>query len=92
MRLIKIFILLTLFIFAKEQTVVIEVDGMTCPLCTSAIKKSLKKTKGVIKAKVILNSKKATVKYDDNLTDIETLLKAIKNVGYSGKIIKGVDK
>jgi mercuric ion binding protein len=84
--------LLTLFVFAKEQTVVIKIEGMTCPLCTSAIKKSLKKTKGVIKAKVILNSKKATVKYDNNLTNIENLLKAIKNVGYSGKIIKGVDR
>jgi len=75
-------------LYAEVKTVVIEVEGMTCPLCTTAIKKSLKKTKGVIKAKVKLSTKKATVTYDNKLTNKTKLLKAIKNTGYKGKIFK----
>ncbi|NPA73395.1 MAG: heavy-metal-associated domain-containing protein [Epsilonproteobacteria bacterium] len=75
-------------LYAEVKTVVIEVEGMTCPLCTTAIKKSLKKTKGVIKAKVKLSTKKATVTYDNKLTNKTKLLKAIEKVGYKGKILK----
>jgi mercuric ion binding protein len=64
---------------------------MTCPLCTTAIKKSLKKIDGVTKATVILNSKKATVYFDDKVRKKE-LLDAIKNVGYIGKIEKIVNQ
>jgi len=81
-------VLFTASLFAEVKTVVIEVEGMTCPLCTTAIKKSLKKTKGVIKAKVKLSTKKATVSYDNKLTNKTKLLKAIEKVGYKGKVLK----
>ncbi len=81
-------VLFTASLFAEVKTVVIEVEGMTCPLCTTAIKKSLKKTKGVIKAKVKLSTKKATVTYDNKLTNKTKLLKAIEKVGYKGKVLK----
>jgi len=83
-------ILITL-LFAVQKTAVIEAEGMTCPLCTSAIKQSLRNTPGVIKAKVILNTKKATVVFDDSKTDISRLLHAIEAVGYKGKVLE-VDK
>jgi len=76
------------FLFGAEKVAVIEIEGMTCPLCTSAIKRSLKTTPGVIKAKVILNTKTATVLFDDSKTEPKKLLNAIKVVGYKGKIIK----
>lgn len=65
----------------------IHVEGMTCPLCSTAIKKSLKKIDGVTKAKVLLNTKKATVYFEDKVTKQE-LLNAIKDVGYSGTVEK----
>ena len=83
----KIFISLILalsFSFASKVAT-IHVEGMTCPLCTTAIKKSLKKIDGVTKAKVLLNSKKATVYFEDRVKK-EQLLKAIEDVGYKGKI------
>jgi mercuric ion binding protein len=89
MRFFTLLVLMGVFTFGKVA--VIKVDGMTCPLCTTAIKKSLKKVKGVIKAKVILNSKKATVVYDDSVKTRE-LLKAIERVGYKGKIINITNK
>ena len=75
-------------LFGGEKVRVFQIDGMTCPLCTSAIKRSLKMTPGVKSAKVILNTKKATVIFDDEKTDTEKLLKAIEVVGYKGKLLK----
>ena len=74
--------------FSFAKIAVIEVEGMTCPLCTTAIKKSLKKIDGVKKAKVILNSKQATVYFGNNVKK-EQLLDAIKKVGYKG-VIKSI--
>ncbi len=86
MRYLTLLAITVTFGFAKIA--VIEVEGMTCPLCTTAIKKSLKKIDGVKKAKVILNSKQATVYFGKNVKK-EQLLDAIKKVGYKG-VIKSI--
>ncbi len=86
----KAFLLIALSIgilLAKEATVHIAITGMTCPLCTMTIKKNLKRQTGVTKAKVILNTHTATVTYDDTKVQNKTLLKAIEEVGYKGKVI-----
>ena len=70
-----------------DRIATIEVEGMTCPLCTVAVKRSLKHTPGVLKAKVRLNTRKATVRYTDDLNETK-LLKAIKKAGYTGKILR----
>ncbi len=88
MRILLLTLALFGVIFAKEQSVKIKIEGMTCPLCTMTIKKNLKKQKGVIKAKVKLNSQMANVKFDDSLIKKEKLLEAIKEVGYKGEFIK----
>jgi len=82
--LLSLFLLLSFGFASKVAT--IHVEGMTCPLCTTAIKKSLKKIDGVTKAKVLLNSKTATVYFENGVTE-EALLNAIKDVGYTGKIV-----
>ncbi len=81
------YILATICIFGySNKLAIIKIDGMTCPLCTVAIKRSLKHTKGVLKAKVRLNTQKATVTYSDDINE-SLLLDAIKKAGYKGKII-----
>ena len=77
-------------LFAKVQKVVIDVEGMSCPLCTMTIKKNLKKQNGVIKAKVKLSTNSAFVIYDDKNITKEQLIKAIDEVGYKGKIKKEI--
>ena len=84
MKLILTMLLLSSFGFAAKVAT-IHVEGMTCPLCTTAIKKSLKKIDGVTKAKVRLNTKTATVYFDDKVTN-KQLLKAIEDVGYKGVV------
>ena len=69
-----------------DKIATIEVEGMTCPLCTVAIKRSLKQTPGVLEAKVRLNTRKATVRTADDLNETK-LLEAIEKVGYKGKIL-----
>ncbi|RLA72724.1 MAG: heavy-metal-associated domain-containing protein [Epsilonproteobacteria bacterium] len=81
-------LLLTFTISFAAKVAVIHVEGMTCPLCTTAIKKSLKKIDGVTKAKVLLNSKKATVYFDGKVSE-DALLQAVKDVGYTG-VIKSI--
>ena len=77
------FISSTLF---ADKIAIIKIKGMTCPLCTVAIKHSLKKTSGVVKAKVKLNTQKATVVFKED-TNSSNLLKAIKKAGYEGEIL-----
>lgn len=86
MKKLLLFIFLSLSVFAKE--VEIEVEKMHCPLCTTMVKKAIKKVDGVKKVSVKLNTKKATVNYDESKTDIKTILEAIKTTSYEGKVIK----
>jgi len=69
-----------------DKTAVIDISGMTCPLCTHAIKHSLKETPGVLRAKVKLNTHQATVTFRNDL-NVTQLLKAIEKAGYSGKVL-----
>ena len=87
MKKLILLVILGSFLFAEVKTAIIKIDGMTCPLCTTAIKRSLKKLDGVIKAKVRLNTQKATVKYNDKSVSKKELIDAIKRVGYTGRIL-----
>jgi len=87
MKKLILLIILGSFLFAEVKTAIIKIDGMTCPLCTTAIKRSLKKLDGVIKVKIRLNTKKATVVYNDKKVSKKQLLKSIVNTGYKGKFI-----
>ncbi|WP_456430560.1 heavy-metal-associated domain-containing protein [Nitratifractor sp.] len=74
-------------VLAGDKVAVIDVEGMTCPLCTVAVKRSLKKTSGVLKAKVRLNTHQATVRFREDL-NTSKLLEAIEKAGYKGKILR----
>lgn len=80
-----------LFLFSSsfaEQVFTIKVEGMTCKMCVLAIKKSLKDVKGVKKADVSLEKKKAVVITEDFVKP-QKLLKAIQRAGmYKGTILK----
>lgn len=69
-------------ISAAEQSVILSVPGMNCPVCPITVKKSLQQVAGVKSVNVIYESKTAEISFDDKLTDIKSLLKATENVGY----------
>ena len=78
---ILIFFLMSL-IFASN-TSLIKVEGMHCPLCTTAVKKAIKQLDGVQNVSVRLNTKEVTVTYDEKVK-IQDILTAIKTTSYEG--------
>ena len=72
-----------LTVFAAEsQTVVLDVQNMTCELCPITVKKALDKVPGVAATKIDLAKKTATVKFDPERANMAALVKATTNAGY----------
>lgn len=75
---------------AQAKTEVIPVSG-NCGMCKANIEKAAK-TAGVSVADWNKDSKMLTVKYDEKKTSTEKIQKAIANVGYDTRDVKGVDE
>ncbi len=88
MKKLLLLTLLPIIALATTKVATLNIKGMTCLLCTTAIKKSLKHTNGVLKVKVHYNTKKAIVTFDDTKAIKKDLLNAVKNTGYSAQILK----
>lgn len=43
MKVVLVLVMISIALYAETKTALIKVTGMTCPMCTTAIKKSLKK-------------------------------------------------
>jgi periplasmic mercuric ion binding protein len=68
------------------QTVVLDVQNMTCALCPITVKKSLQQVPGVADAKVDLDKKTATVRFDPDRTSAADLVNAITEAGYPSAV------
>lgn len=81
----KIFVLFLLFVnfLLASNISVIKVEGMHCPLCTTAVKKAIKELDGIEKVSAILNTKEVTVIYNEK-TNLQKILDAIKTTSYEG--------
>jgi mercuric ion binding protein len=71
---------------ADPQTVVLDVQNMTCELCPITVKKALDKVPGVAMAKIDIAKKTATVKFDADQTNVAVLVSATTNAGYPSTI------
>ena len=67
---------------AEPQTVVLDVQNMTCELCPITVKKALDKVPGVASIKIDFNKKTATVKFDPDRANVATLIMATTHAGY----------
>lgn len=67
----------------KNDSVMIEIEGMHCTGCSSAIEKALNRNKGVINASVNLTAEKAYIDYDATLISVEELKESIEQAGYN---------
>jgi copper chaperone len=68
------------------KTTRLQVSGMTCGHCQSAVEKALQNQPGVRNATVHLDSGAAEVEYDEKAVAVEQLLAAVKEEGYSATI------
>ncbi|MCK8086072.1 mercury resistance system periplasmic binding protein MerP [Vibrio sp. 1CM8B] len=67
---------------AKEQVVELDIPSMTCPVCPITIKAALNKVDGVSSVETSLTDKIARVTFDDEVTDIASLVITTTEAGY----------
>lgn len=67
---------------ATPQTAVLDVQNMTCSMCSITIRKALEKVPGVMDTKVDYDHKTATIKYDPDKASPPALVKATTNAGF----------
>ncbi len=72
--------------FAGEQTVTLEVSGMTCASCPYIVKQTLAAVDGVAEVEVSFAEKTAVVTFDDNKTDVAALILATTDMGFPSKM------
>lgn len=82
-----ILILLVAVSLYGQKSLEFVVDGMHCPLCTTAVKRAIRSVDGVVEVKATLNTKKVVVACEDSVT-VESILAAIKTTGYEGVLTK----
>lgn len=76
----------------RQQTVTLNIQNMTCAMCTFTIKKALQKVAGVRQVAVDYDSKTAVVIYDSLKTDSAALIKATTDAGYPGTLAAPVSR
>lgn len=73
---------------AVSQTVVFNVQNMTCSLCPVTVKKALLKVPGVENAKVDFEHKTAIVSFDPAKANTAALVKATTDAGFPATVHK----
>lgn len=63
----------------------LKIEGMHCAGCSTRLEKVLNDLEGVETAKVSLEEKKATIKYDETKINIENIKEAIEDAGFKGE-------
>ncbi len=69
-------------VYKGTKKIILRIGGMTCASCSQTIEKALKKTEGVEEANVNLATEKATVVYNQAITDYEKIKMAVEDTGY----------
>ncbi len=64
------------------KTVRFQLETLTCPSCITRIEGVLNKEPGVEKAKVLFNSSKVKVEYNEDKVSAKRLAEVIEKVGY----------
>ena len=63
----------------------LKIEGMHCAGCSTRLEKVLNNLDGVEIAKVSLEEKKATIKYDETKISLESIKEAIEDAGFKGE-------
>ena len=67
---------------------VLKIMGMTCTACARSVEKTLQSTEGVNEASVNFPVEKAYVTFNDGVTGIDALLKAVESAGYTATVME----
>lgn len=72
--------------WADLKSVTLAVPGMDCPVCPVTVRKALEKVGGVLEVTVDLESRTATVAYDDGQVEPLTLTQATTDAGFPSTV------
>lgn len=70
----------------SSQSVILELQNMTCALCKFTIKKALQGVEGVEDANVDYDTKTANVTFNPQKTSVDSLIKATTDAGYPATV------
>lgn len=79
-------LLLAPCVFAAQQTVTLDVKGMTCAACPITVKVALTNVAGVSRAHVDYEKRQVVVTYDDTHATIDKLTRATANAGFPSSV------
>lgn len=65
------------------REITLSVPGMDCPVCPITVRRALGNVDGVTEADADLKTREARVRFDPDRTDIDTLITAVRNSGFS---------
>ncbi|KAN0041192.1 hypothetical protein ACTFIV_003728 [Dictyostelium citrinum] len=71
---------------AENNTVVLNIGGMTCSSCVGIIESFVSNVQGVIECRVNLAMETARVVYDPDLTGVRDIIRNIEDVGFTAQI------
>ena len=63
----------------------LKIEGMHCAGCSTRLERVLNNLEVVETAKVSLEEKKATIKYDETKISLESIKEAIEDAGFKGE-------
>jgi len=66
----------------SSQAATLVVENMQCGGCMTTIERALRSVPGVTEARTNLSAKRATVVFDDQVTDMQALIEELNRVGY----------
>ncbi|MFL5584308.1 MAG: heavy metal translocating P-type ATPase [Gemmatimonadaceae bacterium] len=70
----------------NEESVALEVTGMTCAACQARVQRALAAEPGVIDASVNLVTKNAAIRYDPGAVTPERLVQTVRATGYGAEL------
>ena len=70
------------------ETLILKLRGMSCASCANAIEEAIQAVPGVSECNVNFGMEQATVKYDPQKTNIETIQHAVDQAGYSAQSLQ----
>jgi len=64
------------------DSITLEIGGMHCAGCSSAVEKALSKKEGILNASVNLSTEKAYIDYNSSVISVEDIKQAVEDSGY----------
>jgi P-type Cu+ transporter len=65
----------------------LKLQGMSCASCANRIEKAILNVPGVMEGNVNFSTDRATISYDPKQTKIDTITKAVTDIGYQAQVI-----